>query len=596
MGIITGFRWIGLTDPGSYPVGMSADLARETGASPVLVMTTGDTPVLNSGNGPIIVSGALITYGSAQGSTGTITVAPPVSMADPILLAPPPSWVVVNGTAQEGQTLSATTSSEFVSAQWQKLIGGSWVNLQGAAASVYNVQPDDVGRQIRIQITRTDGLSVTSSATNAVLDAVGNQYVYEMANATTIESGLLQYVYGTAVGTTVNAGGEQNIYFDGLATANILNAGGIQIDWGHAEATAVSGGTQIVWGTANHTTISGGLQIVESGGLASDTEIYPGGEQAVFAGGHASNTTVGGTQTVYGSADTTTVGFGGLQRVHGQVSTTTVHANSQQNVYADGTATDTTLYEGSVQIDWGIATYTIVGMNSTQYVWGVAIDTTLQQSSLGGAGDQYVEAGGSAHGTQIGAYSTQYVHAGGTSSVTFVGSLGHQVVYGSDADATIFGGTQDVWGIATNATVVSSAGVQNVLAGGLARNSTIEGFATVHVFAGGALDNVTFRGASVGLVLDEGSSFTGSISGWNSFGMIDLGGIQFADGTTLGYAASSDQSGGILTVSDGTHAAALSLLGQYTAADFAIASDGHGGTSVYDPVSLPAMTITPPAA
>jgi hypothetical protein len=35
-----------------------------------------------------------------------------------------------------------------------------------------------------------------------------------------------------------------------------------------------------------------------------------------------------------------------------------------------------------------------------------------------------------------------------------------------------------------------------------------------------------------------------------------------------------------LTVSDGRHAAAISLLGNYMAGSFAVAADGHGGTLV----------------
>lgn len=594
---MTGFRPISETVyPTTYPVEISIDGLLEITAPPVSISTTHDVPALSPGNGPIILPGATITFGvSGSSGIGIITVAPPLTITDPILLNPVLSWVAVDGTAQEGQTLSVSAFSAIVSAQWQRLIGGSWVDVEGATTTLYTVQPDDVGRQMRVQITGTDGLALTSGTSNAVRDAAGNQYVYEMAAATTIESGLLQYVYGTAVGTTVNAGGKQLIYAGGYAAANVLNVGGIQIDWGHAEATVVSGGTQIVWGTAYYTTISAGQQFVEAGGLANETEIDPGGEQTVFTAGHASNTTVRGIQTVYGSADATEVSFGGLQRVHGQVSTTTVRHQGQQNVYADGTATDTTLHDGSVQIDWGLATNTIVGMNSRQYVWGSAINTTLSSSSLGTGGDQHVGAGGSAQGTQIGAYSTQYVHGGGTSSGTVVELFGRQVIYGSDAAATIFGGTQDVWGIATNAAVVS--GTQNVHSGGLARNSTIDGFASVHVFAGGAIENVTFGSKFGDLILDEGSALTGSISGWQSSGVIDLRGVHFdEDATTLAYAANSDQSGGTLTVADGTHAIALSLLGQYTAADFAIASDGHGGTSVYHPEFLPAITIAPSAA
>jgi hypothetical protein len=41
--------------------------------------------------------------------------------------------------------------------------------------------------------------------------------------------------------------------------------------------------------------------------------------------------------------------------------------------------------------------------------------------------------------------------------------------------------------------------------------------------------------------------------------------------------------GGVLTVSDGSHTANIALLGNYIASTFTVSSDGHGGTYVVDP-------------
>jgi hypothetical protein len=65
-------------------------------------------------------------------------------------------------------------------------------------------------------------------------------------------------------------------------------------------------------------------------------------------------------------------------------------------------------------------------------------------------------------------------------------------------------------------------------------------------------------------------------------GQIDLSDISFGADTTLGYSANSANTGGTLTVSDGSHATSLALLGQYAAASFVMASDGHGGTMITD--------------
>lgn len=64
---------------------------------------------------------------------------------------------------------------------------------------------------------------------------------------------------------------------------------------------------------------------------------------------------------------------------------------------------------------------------------------------------------------------------------------------------------------------------------------------------------------------------------------IDLANVAFGPSLTLGYAANQDNSGGLLTVSDGTHSSVITLLGQYAAADFHTWSDFHGGTLVTDP-------------
>jgi hypothetical protein len=61
---------------------------------------------------------------------------------------------------------------------------------------------------------------------------------------------------------------------------------------------------------------------------------------------------------------------------------------------------------------------------------------------------------------------------------------------------------------------------------------------------------------------------------------IDLADIGFGAGSTLGYSGNADNSGGTLSVGDGTHTANIALLGSYMASSFAAASDGHGGTLV----------------
>jgi hypothetical protein len=105
---------------------------------------------------------------------------------------------------------------------------------------------------------------------------------------------------------------------------------------------------------------------------------------------------------------------------------------------------------------------------------------------------------------------------------------------------------------------------------------------------------VVFAGTNASLVLAQASAFTGTISGWQADDSVDLGDILFSDGvTSFAYAQNSGNTGGTLTVSDGTHTASLSLLGQYSAADFALSSDGHGGTLISDPAMAQQAQLAP---
>ena len=120
-----------------------------------------------------------------------------------------------------------------------------------------------------------------------------------------------------------------------------------------------------------------------------------------------------------------------------------------------------------------------------------------------------------------------------------------------------------------------------------ATSLTLTGIQQAELFGPSSV-NVTFApGAKGTLILDASSQFTGTISGLSAvapFNAIDLADIAFGSTTTAVYLA-SDPNMGTLTVSDGTHTANIALSGQYGPTSFTIASDGHGGTAVVDPVN-----------
>ena len=80
------------------------------------------------------------------------------------------------------------------------------------------------------------------------------------------------------------------------------------------------------------------------------------------------------------------------------------------------------------------------------------------------------------------------------------------------------------------------------------------------------------------------TTFSGTVAGLAMGDFLDLRDISFISGTTSAtFTEAGSNTSGTLTVSDGTHIANLTLLGQYVTAQFHLTSDGHGGTVVTDP-------------
>jgi hypothetical protein len=84
------------------------------------------------------------------------------------------------------------------------------------------------------------------------------------------------------------------------------------------------------------------------------------------------------------------------------------------------------------------------------------------------------------------------------------------------------------------------------------------------------------------LQLDWPASFAGTVAGLATRDGIDLPGIGFGATTTLAFSENNSRTGGTLTVTDGTHTAAIALLGNYMASTLVTGADGHGGTLVTD--------------
>ena len=122
--------------------------------------------------------------------------------------------------------------------------------------------------------------------------------------------------------------------------------------------------------------------------------------------------------------------------------------------------------------------------------------------------------------------------------------------------------------------------ISNPLAG-TSGSATIGTSATLELAAANSA-SITFGSSTGMLKLDSPSTFSGTIFNFTGNGtlsgsdQIDLKGINF-------NSVHDTYANGVLTVTDGTHTDTLDFNGSYTLANFKFASDGSGGTIVYDP-------------
>jgi hypothetical protein len=181
------------------------------------------------------------------------------------------------------------------------------------------------------------------------------------------------------------------------------------------------------------------------------------------------------------------------------------------------------------------------------------------------------------------------VSAGGTLRDGYVGS---NTYYGSP---TILGGTVIVGsGGTTIGDELASGSREVILSGGHAAQDISLLGGTLEVASGGLADYVEFdaissyvqynvSGGST-LVLDGATSFHGVVAGFGNNDdpdRIDLVDIAFGTAGKKGpLSYNGNLLGGTLTVTDGVRTANIALLGQYTASEFALSNDGHGGTLI----------------
>ena len=274
---------------------------------------------------------------------------------------------------------------------------------------------------------------------------------------------------------------------------------------------------------------------VQRGGAAADAMIESGGTAIISAGGHLD------TPFVFPFASATIIASGavlsnnGVMELNEELGNTLAILEIQSGAVVTGSGVIDD-FAGIVEIGGSFGENVVVG-SSYLFIPDSAGNTSAYSGTISGFGghnhsshDQFIE----------------------LSNVTFVpgaisGSFAHGVLQVTSSGATVadikFAGTY----VTSNFQFAAgSGGVVQITDPGVVNGGSVE------------------FGPALAFPAHD----------------IDLPDIAFGAQTTLAYAGNGADTGGTLTVTDGRHAAAIALLGNYMAGSFVAAADGHGGTLV----------------
>ncbi len=607
-----------------------------SGTNDAVVISAGATVDLASGStvsGSTVSSGGTLHVLSGAAASGTILA----GGLEVLYSGGVASGGVVSNGGEEYVAAGATALSASISNGGQQLVYGTATSTTvDSGGQEYALS----GGTISVTVVSVGGVAVVESGGTGIAATVGSGGTLNVLSGGTVRSDTVngqQTVYGAASGTIVDSGGEELVAMGATASGTTVNSGGLQLDSGTVNGTTVSnggdayvfaggtgsgakvasGGIYVVYGTASGTAVSGGTEyvystgieigtVISSGGLqvlfasANGATVSAGGEQYVASGGLASGTILnnGASDVVFGTDSATRVGSGATEYVFGITASATASSGGVEIVESSGGAANGTALSGGTQYVYGSATGTTATSGSEIVV---ELAGSMSGANLGSGAIEVIY--GTDRATTVSGGATQYDYASASGDTVLSGGVGIIEVGGSTSGSVI-SGTQYVYGSAGNDTVqsgglivvengagvsglhVDSGGVAYVGSGGIAAGAIISG-GTLEIASGGSTGGgaVTFSTSAGGtLQLDASMSFGGLVAGFGKPEALDLRDISYISGTTSEtFAEAGSNLSGTLTVSDGTHVANITLLGQYVAGQFNLVSDGAGGTLVTDP-------------
>ncbi|MGA2455221.1 MAG: hypothetical protein ABSG93_17050 [Solirubrobacteraceae bacterium] len=152
----------------------------------------------------------VVTATSAGGSTKATSAATATVVVDPPPVPVNTALPAISGTAEEGQTLSASTgtwsgSPTSYGYQWEDCnsSGEACANVSGATSATYKLAASDVGHTLRVVVTATNasGGTAQASVSTSVVSAAGvcTVTLTPSASASTIASDIASAANGSTV-------------------------------------------------------------------------------------------------------------------------------------------------------------------------------------------------------------------------------------------------------------------------------------------------------------------------------------------------------------------------------------------------------------
>ncbi len=166
-----------ILNPATCNLDLNADLADGPGRGPINVNDGSRFPIAGPGGALPPLDSCATDTGPAEPNDPVVPAAPAEPAGPGSILAPALGAPTISGSAQQGQTLTATPGPaaggvpSATAYQWQRYASGSWSDIAGATGLTYSPTSSDSGDALRVVETATNsaGASTADSAPTALV-------------------------------------------------------------------------------------------------------------------------------------------------------------------------------------------------------------------------------------------------------------------------------------------------------------------------------------------------------------------------------------------------------------------------------------------